>query len=315
MGTEIGTAATDPPPPFASVTPDGRPTRATIRATLAALAAQSSADDDVIVVLIGHGSSRAGANNSPGEALFNIPGPDLSAAEYAALLTALSGRVAFVNTASVSGPFIEALSAPRRIVISATDSAAEHFSTHFGAYFVDAFAGDGADADKDRRVSMLEAFDYARRQVRRFYDSERRLLTEHALLDDNGDGRGSREPSTVAESLLDAETDDAAAGTDASAGTDAADGGDSGDGAFARSLYLQAPVAAVTDNPERAALLQTRRELERELEALRAQASGGGVDDYAARLEALLVELALVARQLRQLDDGVGAGDKEDTQP
>ena len=61
-------------------------------------------------------------------------------------------------------------------------------------WFVQAFTDDVADVDHDERLSVLEAYRYARNEVERFYESENRLLTEHALLDDNGDGEGTTDP-------------------------------------------------------------------------------------------------------------------------
>jgi hypothetical protein len=145
------------------------------------------------VLLIGHGSAQGG------EARFNLPGPDLTAADFGQLLARFSTqRVALVNAASASGDFVVALSAPNRTIITATRGASEKNETVFGGYFVKAFAGEVADTDKDGQVSLLEAFSYARREVERFYQSENRLQTEHALLDDNGDGEGSRDPDASA---------------------------------------------------------------------------------------------------------------------
>ena len=129
-----------------------------------------------------------------GQARFNIPGPDLSPADMDDLLDGLGQRrITFVNTATASGAFVEALSAPGRTIITATRSGREQNMTRFGLHFVDAFADEGADIDKDERVSMLEAFGYALAEVEREYEGDNQLLTEHAMLDDNGDGEGSRE--------------------------------------------------------------------------------------------------------------------------
>ena len=108
----------------------------------------------MFVVLIGHGTFDGRV------AKFNLPGPDMTPADFAPLLKSLkSKQVVFVNTASASGPFIEELSAPGRTIVTATRTGAERFATLFGGYFVDALSGDAADADKNRRVSVLEAFD------------------------------------------------------------------------------------------------------------------------------------------------------------
>jgi hypothetical protein len=111
----------------------------------------------------------------------------MTAAEFTPLVAKLpSKHVVFVNTASASGPFIEALAAPGRTIITATRSGSEQFATLFGGYFVDALTAEAADADKNRRISMLEAFEHAKGEVARAYEREGLLATEHALLDDRG---------------------------------------------------------------------------------------------------------------------------------
>lgn len=156
-----------------------------VRAEMVALAGRAAPDDVVIIVLFGHGDARRG------EARLNLPGPDLTPGELAVMLEALgSRRVAIVNTASASGAFLEPLNAPGRVVMTATRSAAQNEATWFGEPFVDAFAGDHADADRDGSVSLLEAFEYARAEVERRYDGGGRLQTEHAVLDDPADLAG-----------------------------------------------------------------------------------------------------------------------------
>jgi hypothetical protein len=120
-----------------------------------------------------------------------LPGPDLTATELAQLLTAFGERrVAVVNAASASGGFVQKLAAPTRIVVTATKSGFERNETVFGRHFVAAWTGGEADADKDERVSLLEAFEYTRREVEREYQRENKLMTEHAMLDALGDGKG-----------------------------------------------------------------------------------------------------------------------------
>src|SRR5688572_11140389 len=167
----------------------GRSTREEIGTALAGFAKAAAPDDVVYVVLIGHGSFD-GSN-----ARFNLPGPDMGPADFNAALKALpTKQIVFVNTSSSSGPFVETLSAPGRTIITATRSGAEQFATLFGGFFVDAFVSADADADKNQRVSMLEAFRFAKAGVARTYEQEGLLSTEHALLDDNGDKEGSQDP-------------------------------------------------------------------------------------------------------------------------
>lgn len=246
-----------------------RSTGDNVRSAFARLAADMAPGDELVVLLAGHGTFR------DGEARFNVPGPDLTPGDFALLLGELgSRRVTLVNTASASGPFVEPLSAPGRTIIAATKSGRERNLTRFGLHFVDAFAGDDADLDKNGRVSMLEAFRYARREVEREYEGDNRLLTEHAVLDDNGDGEGSREPDA---------------------------GGD--DGALAARTFLTAR-GWVADGPESAsleaqALHQEKAELEARIEALRGAKEQMSLERYEDELEELLVALALKNRQIR----------------
>lgn len=245
----------------ANVRVDGRSLKSEIKTALSRIAAASGPGDVVLLLLIGHGNMRRD------EALFNLPGPDVSASELNDMLRPLSGRrLVIVNGAPVSAPFLRALSAPGRVVITATASAAERYHTIFTDHFVAAFAGDGADIDKDGRVSMLEAFEYASREVQRSYDNDARLQTEHALLDDNGDGKGSRQT-----------------------------GVDGADGTLARTLYLQAPstLALAGDKPSVARLLKERSVIEQRIDALKARKRQLETSAYENQLEALLIELAL----------------------
>jgi len=154
-------------------------TKQTIEQAFATLATRASADDVVVVVLIGHGSFDGK------EAKFNLRGPDMSGADFAAQLRRLPvKRTIFVNTASASGPFVQALSAPGRTIITATRSGAEQYATLFGGFFVNAFTSDVADGDKNGRITIQEAFEYGQREVARAYEREGLLATEHAVIDD-----------------------------------------------------------------------------------------------------------------------------------
>jgi len=249
---------------------NGRATREEINAALTGFAQAAAPEDVVYVVLVGHGSYDGST------ARFNLPGPDMTPADFDALLTKLPARnVVFVDTSSSSGPFIEGLSAPGRTIITATRNGAEQFTTLFGGYFVEAFSIEGADADKNERVSMLEAFQYAKNEVARAYEREGLLATEHALLDDNGDKKGSPDPTpTGAEGRL----------------------------AAALSLGSAAGAAPLPDDPTLRALYLERRELERRVEALRLLKDGLPPARYASDLERLVTDLALKTREIRTLE-------------
>ena len=144
-----------------------RATREEINKALSGFAQAAAPDDVVYVVLVGHGSYDGRT------ARFNLPGPDMTPADFNTLLKKLPTRnVVFVNTSSSSGPFVEELSAPGRTIITATRNGAERFTTLFGGYFVEAFSTAAADADKNNRLSMLEAFQYATSEVARAYERD-----------------------------------------------------------------------------------------------------------------------------------------------
>ena len=154
-------------------------TRISLERSFSTLAAQVNPDDVVLICLIGHGSFD-GRN-----AKFNLAGPDMTPKDFAALLHTLSTqRIVFVNTASASGPFIDELSGPDRIVITATRSGTERYTTLFPEFFVSSFASEDADTDKNGFVTVLEAFNYAQLKVSLEYEREDLLETEHAKMDD-----------------------------------------------------------------------------------------------------------------------------------
>ena len=245
----------------------GKSTQAEITRAFANLAKSAKEDDVVFVVLIGHGTYDGRV------AKFNLPGPDMTAADFAPLLKSLKVKqVVFVNTASASGPFIEELSAPGRTIVTATRSGAERFATLFGGYFVDALSGDAADADRNHRVSVLEAFDAARLGVGRAYEQAGTMLTEHPLLDDSGDKQGSPDPKP-----------------------------DGKNGRIAAVLSLGTPTAAeaLPEDPKVRVLYEERRDLERRVEGLKLMKTGMDPDRYASELEKLLTALALKSQQIK----------------
>jgi hypothetical protein len=248
----------------------GRSTREEIDKALTAFAKTAAPEDVVYVVLFGHGSFDGQT------ARFNLPGPDMTAADFNTQLKKLRTRnIVFVNTASSSGPFVEELSAPGRTIITATRSGAQQFTTLFGGYFVEAFSTEAADSDKNRRLSMLEAYAYAKTEVARAYEQQGLLATEHALLDDNGDKKGSQDPSpTGAEGKL----------------------------AAALSLGSAADAVPLPENPKLRALYLERRDLERRVEALRLLKESMPPAKYTSELESLVTDLALKTREIRTIE-------------
>ena len=162
----------------------GRSTSENVRKAVADLAAKAHPGDQVVFVLIGHGSFDGSV------AAFSMPGPDMTVADWASLLKNLSAqKVAFINTTSSSGAFLPAIAAPGRTVVTATKTGGQYNEAMFGEFFVDAFGDGAADADRNGHVSVLEAFNYANNKVVTAYQQGGLLRTEHATLDDGGDGK------------------------------------------------------------------------------------------------------------------------------
>ena len=262
-------------PIYLAEKPDVDPKRVTGRSTkeeiVKAFDQLKAADEDsvVFIVLIGHGTFDGKV------AKFNVPGPDLTPADFEPLLKGLKSRhVVFVNTASSSGPFIQALAGNGRTIVTATRTGSERFATLFGGYFVDAFASTDADADKNRRISVLEAFTFAKREVANAYEREGIMLTEHALLNDSG-GEGIADPSP-----------------------------DGKQGKVASLLSLGSATAndPLPTDPKLRALYLERRDLERRIEALKLLKGSMPADRYTSDLEKLATDLALKSRQIRELE-------------
>ena len=251
-----------PGPDIKGVT--GAPTREELTRAFDKFAKEAGPDDLVFVMLIGHGSFNGGT------AKFNLPGPDLSGAEFNAMLQKLpTKQLVFVNASASSGPFVEALSAPGRTIITATRNGAEQYATLFGGYFVDALTSDAADADKNKRVSVLEAFNFAKAEVARAYEKQGLLSTEHALLDDNGDGVGHEEAKE-------------------------------GDGAIAKTTYLDSKtVEQAGADAALARLLEERQRIEQEIEKLKSRKDQMKLEEYEDQLEKLLVDLAKVSQDIK----------------
>jgi hypothetical protein len=236
-----------------------------VKRTFTTLKSGLDANNVLFVFLIGHGSFDGK------EAKFNLVGPDLSAADYNQLLTALpTKRIVVFNMSSASGEFVKPLSAKGRIVVTATRNGQETNATRFAGFFINALNATDGDTDQDGHTSVLEAFVYANRLTEEFYKRAGRLATEHALLDDNGDGVG-REKAEAGEGLL------------------------------ARATYLdslsvdEAAASATTGR-----LLKERTRLEGEIEQLIARKGVMPEPEYEATLERLFIELARVNRSIKQ---------------
>jgi len=145
-------------------------------------------EDDFVLVLIGHGSFDGT------EYKFNLVGPDLTGEEISEMCNRIpSRRQLIIDTSSASGGAIRVLERPGRAVVAATKSGTEKNATVFARYWVEALQDSAADTDKSDSISALEAFTYAAKKTSAFYESQKRLATEHAVFDDIGSGEPVRE--------------------------------------------------------------------------------------------------------------------------
>jgi hypothetical protein len=237
---------------------------ANVKAAFADIRKTATKDDLLLVVLLGHGTF-------DGEiAKFNLVGPDLTAADWNQLLTAVPARLVFVNTTEASFPFLETLKAKGRVVITATNSAAQKYATVFPDYFVKALSEASTDLDKNGRTSVMEVFEATSLAVKQHYEQRGQLSTERALIDDNGDGTGREQ------------------------------GAEGPDGGFARLWNLDAEPAAVAGNPELAALVRQQRTLEAQAEELKLRKADMPPADWQAEYEKLMLELAKVSQEIRK---------------
>lgn len=230
---------------------------------------KSSAKDDTLwLVMIGHGTTSKQHSN------FNLRGQDISAGEIKPILQSIPARVIVAACFSTSGVWVPELAGPNRITIAATKSGAEYNYSRFAKYFAESINDLNIDLDHDHEVSLLEAFLSASRRTARFYQDGSRLASEHAILDDNGDGKGT--------------TVDFYEGLQAK--SKAADNA-SIDGAVARKIALVRNQASLNLTAEQ---LQQRDDLESELEKLRQNKKSMSEDDYYAALEKVLLQLARI---------------------
>jgi hypothetical protein len=238
---------------------DQRATKEGVEKAIGDIAARAKASDTVFILLIGHGSFDGRV------AAFNLPRADLTAADYAKLLSRFTSQhVVFVNTASASGAFLQPLAAPGRVIVTATKTGGERNETDFPEYFVAAYNDDAADLDRNGHISVREAFDYASSKVKQAFQQKGYMLTEHATLEDGGEGQ------LAATVFLGTGRADAALNVDMS-------------------------------DPAVKALVEEREAIEKNIAALRLMKPSMDAAAYDAQMEKLLTELALKTKALRDL--------------
>jgi hypothetical protein len=239
-------------------------TEAQLKETLGAVARDAKADDDFVLILIGHGSFDGV------EYKFNLVGPDVTAGEIAAMCDRIPARRQLVvDTTSASGGAMQALIRAGRAVITATKSGTEKNATVFARYWVEALQDPAADTDKSDSISAIEAFNYATTKTAAFYDSQKRLATEHAVFDDVGRGEPVREAGNGQGALMSSFT----------------------------LLHLGTSQQAAKD-PAKRALLAQKEELEQKIDMLKYQKAAMDPADYRKQLTTALLELAKVQEGL-----------------
>lgn len=232
--------------------------------TLSAVARAAKVDDDFALILIGHGSFDGA------EYKFNLVGPDVTAREIAAMCDRIvARRQLIVDTTSASGGAVAVLERPGRAVIAATKSGTEKNATVFARYWVEALEDPTADTDKSDSISAMEAFRYAAKKTAAFYDSQKRLATEHAVFNDTGRGEPVRESGNGQGMLMSSFT----------------------------LLRIGTNQQAAND-PAKRALLDRKDELEQRIDTLKYQKAAMDPQDYKKQLTDALVELAKVQEEL-----------------
>jgi hypothetical protein len=241
-------------------------TKTNVQNALAQVARDAKPNDVFVLILIGHGSFDGY------EYKINLPGPDLSGVELAALLDRIGcTRQLVVNTTSASGGSRAALEKANRVVITATKSGNEKNATVFARFWVEALRDPSADTDKNETVSALEAFIFAETKTAQFYETQKRLATEHPILEDTGQGDGERKPSP-----------------------------ENGEGLKAAQFPLLRIGAAQTaaSTPEKKALLEKRDLLEEQIDKLKYEKAAMPADEYRKQLQDLLIQLAKTQAEL-----------------
>ena len=242
-------------------------TRARIQAALKDFGAKAKKEDALVVMLMGHGTFDGT------EYKFNIPGPDISGVELAAMLDRVPAtRQLVVNMTSASGGSLASLERANRVVICATKSGTEKNATVFARYWVEALRDPAADTDKNDSITALEAFRYAEKKTSNFYTTQKRLATEHAVLEDTGKGEPVRDPNA-----------------------------ENGQGLIASRfvlLHIGATSQAIARSPEKLKLLTRKEEVEQAIDKLKYEKAAMRADEYKGKLSQLLIELAQIQEEL-----------------
>lgn len=241
-------------------------TKSAVLSALAAVAKEAKSEDFVTLTLIGHGSFDGA------EYKLNLPGPDITATELGAALDRIPAqRQLVVNGTSSSGGSIISLQRPNRVVICATKTGNEKNATVFARYWVESLRDPAADSDKNEMLSALEAYRYADQKTVAYYETQKRLATEHAVLEDTGTGDGVRAPSP--------------------------ENGKGQNASRFAVLKLGAAQKASLD-PAKQALLKKKEELEVAIDKLKYQKAAMPAEEYKKSMQKLLLDLARLQAEI-----------------
>jgi hypothetical protein len=250
-------------------------TKAELLKVFDSLASRAKTTDQIFVFLLGHGSF------DNGDYKFNLVGPDITGSELKTQLNRFPRQeVILVCTTPCSGILTKMLVGKNRVVITATKNEFENNNTQFAQFFVEALVKKAADVDKNRSVSLLEAYLYAAKAVDSSYKERGLLATEHPLMEDNGDGVGVAWPSPA-----------------------------NGEGLLASKISLgTSPTAMASEggtgvaNSELQAMYASKRKLESDIQDLKYKKASLSDAEYSRSLEALLVELARTNQKIKSLE-------------
>lgn len=235
-----------------------------VRQLFVELKNQLKPDNQLFIFFIGHGSFVDKV------AKFNLVGPDLAVNDYALMINALPAKnIVIVNMASASGEFVKPLAREGRVIVTATRSGMEQNATRFPEHFIAALGNPEADADKNGRVSVFEAFEYAVKLTADGFKQKGILATEHALIEDNGDGKGHEKI-------------------------------EEGDGTLSKVTYFDSlPQQQAGGDPALAKLYSEKMRLEGEIEKLKGRKAQMKEEEFEDELEKLLVELAQLNQDIK----------------
>ncbi|MBN2181508.1 MAG: hypothetical protein JW715_06315 [Sedimentisphaerales bacterium] len=159
-----------------------------LQATINIIGTNSKAEDRFIFYYIGQ------ANIAAEKLRLNLPGEDITHEQLARWIKSIkASSMLIVLDCPGSALAAKAMSGRDRIVIcSCTDE--QKYRTRFSEYFIPAFTDEENDTNNDGKISVLEAFTAASRQIDDWFRQNKLLTTETPVLEDNGDGRPSKEP-------------------------------------------------------------------------------------------------------------------------